>query len=123
MREAPTSVGPVSDLARFARDKAATKALEKLGRRLVGPYGSLLGVRLDSRARSLEVDLLLKGEEAPVTLSVLQYSFHTEEGRLFVRADRVTASREWMATLAEGLLLGRRYEIPGRWARLVEALA
>lgn len=116
-------MGPVSDLARSARDKAATKALEMLGRRLVGPYGRLLGIRLDSRARSLDADLLLRGEEAPVTLSVLQYSFHTEEGRLFVRADRVTASREWMAALAEGFLQGRRFEIPGRWAWLVEALA
>ena len=117
------SLGPVSGLARSARDKAATKALEKLGRRLVGPYGSLLGIRLDSRTCALDVDLLLRGEEAPVTLSVLQYSFHTEEGRFFVRADRVTASREWMAALAEGFLQGRRFEIPRRWAWLVESLA
>lgn len=117
------SLGPVSDLARLARDKAVTKALEALGRRLVGPYGSLLDLRFDSRARRVDADLLLKGEEAPFTLSVLQYSFHTEGGRLFVRADRVTASREWMAVVAEGFLQGRRFEIPGRWAGVVEALA
>ena len=55
-------MGLVRDLARQGKDKAVSKALEILVVRVVGRYGRLTALRLDSRTRSIAVELVLLGE-------------------------------------------------------------
>jgi len=115
-------MGLVSDLARQGKDKALSKALEVLGESIISPYGRLLGLRLDSLTRSIGVELMLKGEDVPVTLTIEEYRFTTEGDKSYVIISNVSVSREWMKILAENLLKDRKFEIPSKYARLLDAL-
>jgi hypothetical protein len=110
------------DLARQGKDMAISKALEVLGERVVGRYGKLLGFTLDSLTRRIDVQVLLKGEEIPVTLSIRNYQILYDGGRSFVVITDVSVSREWMHVLAEDLLQGKRFEIPVKYARILDSL-
>ncbi|HNY64859.1 MAG TPA: hypothetical protein PKM41_05435 [Deltaproteobacteria bacterium] len=115
-------MGLVRDLARHGKDRAISKALEVLGESVVSRYGHLKGFRLDSAARTIDLEVLLKGESEPVTVTLHDYRFLTEGDRSYVTVGDVSVSREWMMILAEDLLKDKRFEIPAKYARLLDAV-
>lgn len=115
-------MGLIRDLARHGKDKTVSKALEVLGETVVSRYGTLSGLTLDSLTRRIDLELVLKGDDVPVTLTLHEYRFLTEDDKSYVIISRVEVSREWMELLAADLLVGRRFEIPSKYARLLDAL-
>ncbi len=115
-------MGHIRELARQGKDKAVSKALEVLGDTVVGRYGKLIGIRLDSQARSLELDVLLKGESMPLNIRIDSYEIVSEGGKSYLTCHEVCVSREWMKILADDLLKGRKIEIPSKYARLLDII-
>jgi hypothetical protein len=115
-------MGLVRDFARHGKDKAISKALEVLGESVISRYGRLMGFKLDSLARSIDLEVLLKGESTPITLTLHDYRFLSEGDKSFVTVGGVSVSREWMKILAEDLLKEKKFEIPAKYARLLDAV-
>jgi hypothetical protein len=115
-------VGIIRDLARQGKDKAVSKALEVLGEAAVSRYGTLLGIELDSSSRTIVMEVMLKGEDSPVTVTVHEYRFVANGDRSSVVIGRVSVSREWLEIMARDHLTGRELEIPSRYAKLLSAL-
>jgi hypothetical protein len=115
-------MGIIRDLARQGKDKAVSKALEVLGEAVVGRYGTLLDIELDSLTRTIVMQVLLKGEDTPVTVTVHEYRFITEGDRNAVIVSRISVSREWLEIMANEHIVGRELEIPSRYAKLLAGL-
>src|SRR5580698_5715759 len=66
-------------------------------------YGDLLDLQLDSRAKTLKAEFLLKGETAPISLQC-DYLLTTESDVTNFKILRVTeCSRAWLQTLLNNL--------------------
>jgi hypothetical protein len=66
-------------------------------------YGDLLDLQLDSRAKTLKAEFLLKGETAPICLDC-DYLLTTESEVTNFKILRVNrCSREWLETLLNNL--------------------
>ena len=115
-------MGIIGDLARQGKDKAVSKALEVLGEAAVSRYGTLQGIELDSLSRTIVMQVVLKGEDTPVTVTVHEYRFVTEGDRNAVVIGRISASREWMEIMAQDHIVGRTLEIPSKYAKVLSAL-
>lgn len=115
-------MGIIKDVATHSKDKAVSKILTVFGDKLMGRYGNVLDIRLDSRDRRIEIDMLLKGESAPVSIRIENYEIVSEGQRHFITCSDIQVSREWMRMLAHDLILGRRFEIPSKYARLLDIL-
>ena len=80
-------------------------------------YGYMTSLKIDSAAKVIEAEVMLKGETAPITVVVSGY---TLDGGVF-RAREVKVSREWMEVLAKEVL-AKGVPLPpeiGKWAGLV----
>jgi hypothetical protein len=75
-------------------------------------FGKVTDVKLDARAKRLEVVLELKGEAEPVSVTLHDYRIKRDGERLSVEVGRVTASREWIAILAQRFLANRPFRLP-----------
>ena len=75
-------------------------------------FGKVTDVKLDARARRLEVVLELKGETEPVTITLHDYRIQRDGERLSVEVGRITASREWIAILAQRFVANRPLALP-----------
>lgn len=115
-------MGHIRELVRQGKDKAVSKALEVLGESVIAKYGKLIAVRIDSLARRIELEVLLKGETTPLRVSIENYEIISEEGRSFITCSEVSVSREWMKILADDILKEKRIEIPSNYAKLLEAI-
>lgn len=115
-------MGHLKELARQGKDKALSKALEVLGETVISRYGKLIGIRLDSLTRRIEAEVLLRGETAPLSVSIENYEIVSEEGKSFITCNKISVSREWMKILADDLLKEKKLEIPSKYAKLLEII-
>lgn len=86
-------------------------ALSYLNAKLLVPYGRATSLEIDSKARTLRMNLELKGEAAAVELEITEYEIVNEEGRYFGVVKGVRTSREWLTALAQDQLCNRKFEL------------
>jgi len=115
-------MGVIRNLARQGKDRAVSKTLTALCDRFLSKYGKLIDIRLDSNDRRITVEVLLKGEPEPVSIRLEDYEIVSEGQRHFITCRGVHVSREWMRALANDLIRDRRFEIPSKYARLLDII-
>jgi len=77
-------------------------------------------LKIDDRAKTIDVMVQLKGEEVPIHVHVASYTLDAEANTMTV--GEVHVSREWMNVLANELVKGKALPLPagaGKWAKLV----
>jgi hypothetical protein len=97
-----------------AKDAMTGAAARKFLNDRMERYGSVKNLRLDSKAKSVEVTCELDGEVTPVTIGG-RYEVEESGGKKFVRPLKLTCSRPWLERALQDYVVGRRFEVPG-WA-------
>ena len=98
-----------------AKDAMTGAAARKFINHRIQRYGSVSDLRLDSKAKSVEVTCVLEGEVSPVTVRIGRYDVEEKGGKKFIRAQSCTCSRPWLERALQDYMVGRPFEVPG-WA-------
>ena len=78
---------------------------------------------IDSQRKTVQCELLLKGEKEPLTFVLQQYELITEPAGIFVIVHKASCSREWMTLMLEDFVQGRKFLLPEKYARLLRMVA
>ncbi|MBV9127982.1 MAG: hypothetical protein JO117_07845 [Verrucomicrobia bacterium] len=109
-----------------ARGQVASTAGRQLLRARLAPYGDMLNFQVDPAAKTIALEILLKGETEPLRLTLSGYELRTTDaaagGKTHFTVAGATASREWVHTLLRELLVGREIELPPKVAPLLRLL-
>jgi hypothetical protein len=81
-----------------------------------GRYGKVLTLKIDSSNKTIDVDVLLKGETEPIKIRVGQYEIR-KEGKPGLALTNIQTSRPWMTELAAAF--GPEILIPIEKAKLL----
>jgi hypothetical protein len=87
-------------------------------------YGEVLDVKLNTRERSVQISIKLKGEPDPITVNIGKYSLIKEDAQLWLKVDSesIVASKEWLTLLLQDRAGRQRLQIPQKYAWAVEFL-
>jgi hypothetical protein len=107
-----------------AKDRLLAKGAKAHFNKLIGRYGTVLDLQLNTVDRSLSCTLLLKGEETPVEIHVHEYSLSTAEGKSVVLIDggKIDTSREWLTELIRDQVGQKRLVVPDNLEWVVQLL-
>ena len=94
------------------KDKAIVAAARPQLQRHLDGFGEITRLELDSRAKNLEAEVVLKGEVAPVSIRVGRYEIRRRDGEAFIVVHEVSASREWISAAIEKHVAGREFRLP-----------
>lgn len=94
------------------KDSLSSSAAKSLLASRVDRYGKLTDLRIRSRERTIAVEILLEGEEIPVTIRVERYRITGTSGEHLLTVEAVSASRPWLRNLLEDLLLEKPLQVP-----------
>lgn len=77
-------------------------------------YGTMTSIKIDSTAKTIHVELDLKGETSLVVVDVKNYALDSIGGETFIEVGDIETSREWLnALLSDYLKPGhRRFAVP-----------
>jgi len=94
------------------KDSLASSAAKSFIASRIVRYGKLTELRIRSRERTIFVELLLEGEEAPVRIEIGRYRIVMKDGEAMLVVDEVRASRAWLDNIFQDLLVGRELPVP-----------
>jgi len=101
------------------KDKALSKAVIAA---VNLEYGKMLKLNLDSTNKTIELEIMLKGEKEPLKVFVNSYEISEEDGKYFLYAKDIKTSREWINIIAENYLKGEKIELPEKIAKTLQIL-
>ncbi len=77
--------------------------------------GQIESLRLDSRARRVDLVLRPVGEPDPISLVVERYEIERTDGQVYVRLNTCHCSRPWLQAALEDFVCNKPLEVPP-WA-------
>lgn len=98
-----------------AKDALSSQAARSYLNGLVGRYGEVRDLKIDSKAKTVDIVCVLKGEPEPVKLRIDSYRIESEGPNRFLRLQTCSCSRVWLQSLIEDHACGRRLKLPS-WA-------
>ena len=101
------------------KDKALSHGAKIAMNQHIGEYGEIVKLSLNSKFKSMEMEIMLDGEDESVKIQVEHYEI-TEENSL--RISGVTTSKAWITTLAHTHLEGKTFNVTGEYAKMLKAV-
>lgn len=113
----------LGDLVRGAigsvKDSGASAAIQRWLARELADYGEVIEFSIDSRERSAELHILLKGEHQKLAIHIEHYEL-VSAGRDYIVVRRARASREWVNAVLRNLVIDKRHAIPEQYSGMVK---
>ena len=94
------------------KDTLASTAAKSMIASRLERYGRILDLRIRSRERSIAAEVLLEGEELPISLQIDRYRIVGKSGENALVVEAVTASRPWLQNLLQDLLVEKPIPVP-----------
>ena len=107
-----------------SKDRLISERIKQELNTRLARYGEVLDVKLNTRERSVQVSIKLKGEADPITVNIGKYELIKEETQLWLSVDSqsIQASREWVTLLLQDQAGRQRLPVPQKYAWAVEFL-
>ena len=115
-------MGFVKEPFRSTKDKASSAILRRLADKHIRKYGRVEDIAIDSSRKTLEAKILLRGETETISLRISRFEIIREDGYHNIVVHGVSASREWIDTLARDYLENRAIRISSSTAHALTFL-
>jgi hypothetical protein len=116
-------MGLVKDLAYSKLNIVTSNLLKSVINKKIIRYGRMLNLNLDSKNKSITLNVLLAGEESPLEIDIGRYDIVNQNDKYYLEINEVSTSRLWLNVLAEETLNGEKIEIPSKIAKLLKVVA
>jgi len=94
------------------KDSLSSTAAKSLLASRIDRYGKLTDLRIRSRDRTIVAELVLEGEELPLTILIERYRIAGTTGAHTLTVEKLTASKVWLQNLLEDLVVGKPLPVP-----------
>lgn len=110
------------DFLKLICKKTLLSILTKRINGLIEDWGEVLKFDIDSTERTLHTEVLLKGEEKPISVSINGYSIEESDGSIFVVVENISTSREWLSVLLNKYSVNKEFRVPDKYKRWIKLL-
>jgi len=104
------------------KDAALSKGAKAAINSYIKEYGKMLKLNLDSKNKSIDLEVLLEGETEPLSVNVQRYELTEENGKHLLKIYGIQTSRSWINTVAGSYLEGKSFEIPAEYAKMLKVI-
>jgi hypothetical protein len=108
-----------------SKDRLISERIKQELNAQLARYDEVLDVKLNTRERSVQLSIKLKGEPDPITVNIGKYELIKEGDQLWlsVESQSIEASREWLTLVLQDQAGRQRLPIPQKYAWAVEFFA
>ena len=107
-------------------DKTKGQAVSLASRQILNSYlakyGTMLNFSVQPDTKTIDAEILLKGELAPIKVTLSGYEISGPADRPTLRVEKVAASREWLEVVLREFVEGKPIDLPSKAAPLLKIL-
>ena len=90
-------------------------------------YGEMVNLKIDSKYKNIELEVLLKGEKENIFINVEKYEIVSKDGSNVIKFKNVSASRKWIEVLIHNVAIPsfapkKMIEIDSTYAKIIDLL-
>lgn len=90
-------------------------------------YGEMVDLRIDSKNKNIELEILLKGEKENIIVKVDRYEVIQKDDSSYIKFNNISASREWIEVLIHNVAIpnfasNKMIEIDSTYAKIIDLL-
>jgi len=112
----------LKDAASQAKDAGAALGIRHWLERELAEFGQVEAFSLDSRAKTAELRLRLRGENESLTVTVEDYSLQSGSHGDYVVVRRARASRAWVEAVLGKFILDKPLQIPEKYSAVARGI-
>ena len=113
-------------IIRKKKDKIISKVLQSFLKLTINDYGKIIDFVVDSKNRTIVLNVLLKGEDQALKITVLNYAIVTEGKYTYFKFNSIRTSKEWINILYDKKLSDifkeNKIQIPGYLAASINII-
>jgi hypothetical protein len=109
----------LTDSLKGGKDKALSLAIKKAINYKLKEIGEMLSLKLDSKEKPLDMEVMLEGEKEPLKVHIGNYTIDLEDGNYYLNIKDIATSRVWINTLIGQYFSQNRFEIPEECAKML----
>jgi hypothetical protein len=98
-----------------AKDALSSQAARSYVNGLIKRYGEVRDLKINSKAKTIDIVCVLKGEPEPVKLRIDSYRIESEGAHRYIKLQTCSCSRLWLQHLIDDHACGQRFPLPA-WA-------
>lgn len=106
----------------MAKDIALSSTGKSLLNRKLDRFGEISHLNLDSTKDEIELEVLLKGELAPLKVILKGYTFTQRDGVHYISIQNIKTSREWLNHVVQDYVHGKEFKVPKKYVRLIKKI-
>lgn len=94
------------------KEKSVEAALTGILDDYIRNFGSIRRLNIDSSAKTIEIELELKGEATPIRIQARDYEVIRGENQTWISVKSFASSREWLSAALNEHVAGRKFKVP-----------
>lgn len=110
------------NLLNQGKDLALSVTVKKIINMKIKKFGEVSFLALDSQNKTMELEVLLKGEQEELKAKVHKYSIENREEKYYLVIHNVETSREWLNLVLEEYLHNEEFELPEKYIGVIQAV-
>jgi len=105
------------------KDTALSVMVKKAVNIKIKEIGEMVEFKLDSIGKTIECEVMLKGEKEPLKVHVGSYSLYVDsDGKTKMRVEDIVTSREWINTVLSTAMVPKEFELSEEVAKILSVL-
>lgn len=117
----------ILDVFRDFKNSAVATLAKKFVNNNIKEYGEMVNLKIDSKNKNIELEVLLKGEKENIIVKVDKYEVIKKDDSSYIKFKNISASREWITVLINNVLIQnyapkKMYEIDSTYATIIDLL-
>ncbi len=102
------------------KDKAISVSIAQAFNHKLKEYGKMLQFNLDSKEKTITLEVMLDGEKEPLHVRVNRYEIFNEGDKSYLIVKDIVTSRAWINTVASQYLNNQKLEIPAEYVNILK---
>ncbi len=116
-------LGKLNGMFGGVKDRGVSVAVQAAINYKIKEFGEMLKFNLDSKTKTIELEITLDGEKEPLLVKVNSYELTQEDAKHYLVANDIVTSRAWINSVASQYLSGQKFEIPAEYAKMLKLVA
>jgi len=117
----------ILDVFRDLKNSAVETLAKNFVNNNITEYGEMVNLKIDSKNRNIELEVLLKGEKENILIKIEKYEAVSKDDSNVIKFKNVSASREWIEVLIHNFAIPnfapkKMIEVDSKYAKLINLL-
>lgn len=104
------------------KNLALSVAVKQVVNIKIAKFGEVSHLEFDTHAKTIDIEVQLKGEAELLKVFVDQYDVTEENAQHYLVVKQIRSSKEWLSSVLEAYVNNEKFAVPNEYAKILKVV-